>query len=562
MNHTTGLVCRLQDMINASTFRFTKAFGVRLYVKRTSYSGKKNLKLATTVGSKFKKDAVRNSKGDSEPKPKENVPSTFNYGKYGGLKENNSKHVDVSSKILNKVTDFDQLKILPEVRMAVKKIIANETLAKNLTKDSEVVPSPIQVVAVKTLAKKLMDPKLQHHAIAAETGSGKTMAYLIPMLDYLKRQEAEYPEIWESLQKKAIIRSIILVPTHELVDQVYKTIKLSEDLLDLHTYKWDSGSTYPELIEKIKSRIDIMVTTPAKILTLFNIRMISRADKILSQVKFVALDEADTLLDKSWVEDTHRAIKFLPNTNHLVFCSATIPNEFNKTLERLFPNTVPITTPRLHKLPKSLDFKIIDASLNPFKNSKMKALAQTLYAITNDGTEPGFEKRCLVFVNEKKDVPQVVERLTEVYGHNCVGLTGDDTVKERLEKIQEFVNPPKPLKKMVPTSPITESRSVLIPGSNISMNANILESSKNGSGENNVLKVLVSTDLMARGLNFQGVRNLVLYDVPQTSIDLIHRVGRTARMKQSGRVFMLIDKKTKSWAKGLPKVVKKNMTLT
>lgn len=76
------------------------------------------------------------------------------------------------------------------------------------------------------------------------------------------------------------------------------------------------------------------------------------------------------------------------------------------------------------------------------------------------------------------------------------------------------------------------------------------------------LHVLVATDLMARGLNFKGVRNVVLYDVPKTSIDLIHRVGRTARMKQGGRVFMLIDNRTKSWAKALPKIIKKHQRLS
>ena len=73
---------------------------------------------------------------------------------------------------------------------------------------------------------------------------------------------------------------------------------------------------------------------------------------------------------------------------------------------------------------------------------------------------------------------------------------------------------------------------------------------------NKSLHVLVTTDLMARGLDFKGVRN-ALYDVPKTSIDLIHRVGRTARMKQGGRVFMLTDSKTKSWAKALPKIYQK-----
>ena len=110
-----------------------------------------------------------------------------------------------------------------------------------------------------------MDPKLQIHAIAAETGSGKTMAYLIPLIDfYLKRQELETPELWETLRKNVLIRSIILVPTHELVDQVYETVSKTKTLLGLNSFKWDKATSYRDLLENIKNRIDILVTTPGK----------------------------------------------------------------------------------------------------------------------------------------------------------------------------------------------------------------------------------------------------------------------------------------------------------
>ncbi|EDO19399.1 hypothetical protein Kpol_1002p46 [Vanderwaltozyma polyspora DSM 70294] len=536
------------------TSRLPSCFGLRFYAKRAATIRAKPSKLASSVGI-----GAKRSKKTVKKKGKE--VDIFNYGKYVGLKERDPGSETKGKELLDKLSSFDQLKILPEVRNSIKNIIKDETLSKKAKESEDVIPSPIQLIAMKKLSRTLMDPKLQHHAIAAETGSGKTMAYLIPLFDYLKRQETEFPEDWEFMQDKAIIRSVIFLPTHELVDQVYNTVKKTENDLKFHVYKWDSGTKYPEIVEKLKNRIDILITTPAKLLNLFNIRMISRADRLLSEVKFVVLDEADTLLDKSWVEDTHRAIRSLPNTNHLLFCSATIPNDFNDTLERLFPNTIPITTPRLHKLPKSVDFKIIDSSINPFKGSKIKALAQTLYAIANDSSEPGFEKRCIVFTNEKKDVPYIVEKLKVTYGHDCIGLTSNDSVEERLEKIHDFITPPKPITMKKETPKIENEDSVEVEGSNITIGDFSSKTSVKNSNSESSLKVLVSTDLMARGLNFQGVRNLVLYDVPQTSIDLIHRVGRTARMQQRGRVFMITDKKTKSWAKALPKVIKKNMTL-
>ncbi|CAD6624032.1 XXYS1_4_G0034910.mRNA.1.CDS.1 [Saccharomyces cerevisiae] len=540
--------------------------GVRSYAGGPRTKHKRNSPLASVPTGSSNKNRKQKAKGRKGNK-KNDPDQAFNFGEYGGLKKDVEMNMDSTNKLIQKISNFDQLLILPPVRDAVKEIISKESLKlqDSRKKTSEnIIPSPIQTVAVKRISKSLMDPKLQIHAIAAETGSGKTMAYLIPLIDYLKRQELETPELWETLRKNVLIRSIILVPTHELVDQVYDTVSKTKTLLGLNSFKWDKATSYRDLLENIKNRIDILVTTPGKLLNLFSIRMITRPDKVLSKVGFIVLDEADTLLDRSWLEETHSAIKRIPNINHLILCSATIPQEFNKTMQRLFPTVVPIMTPRLHKLPFALDFKVINSALSPFKGSKIKALAQTLYAISNDDTEPGFEKRCIIFVNEKKNVPEIVNLLNKKFGHNAIGLTGEDTFEERSEKIMPFLSSPRPLSEVVAqsTSPPTSLKKFEIPDSNIVI-GKLKNTNSNGTASGNKsLHVLVTTDLMARGLNFKGVRNVVLYDVPKTSIDLIHRVGRTARMKQGGRVFMLTDSKTKSWAKALPKIIKKHQRLS
>lgn len=548
------------------SFPMLLEIGVRSYAggPRTKHKGYSPL--ASVPSGSNNKDRKQKAKGKKDDRKKD-PDQAFNFGQYGGLKKDVDMNMDSTSKLIQKISNFDQLLILPSVRDAVKEIIFKESLKLQDNKkktDENVIPSPIQTVAIKKISKNLMDPKLQIHAIAAETGSGKTMAYLIPLIDYLKRQELETPELWETLRHNILIRSIILVPTHELVDQVYETVSKTKSLLGLNSFKWDKATSYRDLLENIKNRIDILVTTPGKLLNLFSIRMITRPDKILSKVGFVVLDEADTLLDRSWLEETHSVIKRIPNINHLIFCSATIPQEFNKTMQRLFPTVIPIMTPRLHKLPFTLDFRVINSALSPFKGSKIKALAQTLYAISNDDTEPGFEKRCIIFVNEKKDVPDIVKLLNNKFGHNAIGLTGEDTFEERSEKIMPFLSPPRRLSEVVSQSISSPAslKKLEIPDSNIVIGELKRKNSDVTASRNKSLHVLVTTDLMARGLNFNGVRNVVLYDVPKTSIDLIHRVGRTARMKQGGRVFMLTDNKTKSWAKALPKIIKKHQRLS
>lgn len=526
-----------------------------------------NISCVRFFASKYASKKVTNYKLDQK---------AFQYGKYGGLIDNDKNLIRSSKLLTEKISDFSQLKIMPEVRSTLKLIISSETLLnRNLISNDvslndksvvefaeQIKPTPIQINAIQNITKKLMDNKLQVHLIAGETGTGKTMGYLFPLINYLKRQEIENIEEWESLKDKAIIRSIILVPTHELVEQVYQTVMKVEPKLGLRTHKWASGSSYHEFLESLKNRIDILVTTPGKILSLFKIKMIHRPDRILSRVKFLVMDEADTLMDQSWVEDSYQVIKHMTNANHLVFCSATIPAEFEKTMNRIFPTLNVIVSPSLHKINKKVNFKILNASLNPYKGSKMKVLAQTLYAIMRDNSDKGYEKRCVVFVNEKTSVMRIVETLRNQYGHDVQGLTGDDTIEERLSILAPFIQLPKILHPTKTESkPSKKSSNIKIPNSNILIESKGSHLKDMETGDLAPLKVLVTTDLLARGMNFRGVSHVVLYDVPNTSVDLVHRSGRTGRMSQKGIVYMIIDKHSKSWAKGVPRVVRGNIPI-
>lgn len=529
---------------------------------------------------------------DNNIKNKPQIPhsnTTFKYGEFGGLKKNangfNNEQKIGMIKLIEKINDFDSLKLLPFTRTVFQNVISRESIALKNKKKLDITkirPTPIQTVTIKYLSKRLMDPSLQVHAIAADTGSGKTMAYLIPMIDYFLRIKGFdlTSKPTEELSRKSGIQSIILVPTYELIQQVYETLIEVAKETQFNVFKWDQKTQYGDLLDNIKHNIDILVTTPSKLMSIYNIKMITRPDRILNNVKFCVVDEADTLMDQSWLDMTVRCIKHFRNMNHLILCSATIPNEFNKNLTKFFPNVEVITTPRLHKLSSRLEFKIIDSTLSPFKGSKIKTLGQILYSIRQDNTDPGYQKRCIVFVNEKDEVRNVTKRLVNDYKLACIGLSSEDTIEKRLTSVKEFLSNPKPLSTNDNNERSTSHKHKdfmtrynleKIPGSNIAIHSNdnvdgacIYQTDRTShlNNVNNPIKILVCTDLLARGLNFQGVRNVILYDVPKTSIDLVHRVGRTARMSQSGRVFMITDKKTKSWAKGLPKVIRNNVTLT
>lgn len=515
----------------------------------------------------------------------------FKYGDFGGLSKRDETTVYKNQSLIDKITNFEHLKLLPTTRSIIDKVLAQESILFDKEKtvsnwkdefneNFEIKPTPIQTLVIKRLAKHLTDPSLKIHAIAADTGSGKTMAYLIPLLDYLLRTTES--------NKRKFIRSIILVPTHELVQQVYQTIKLCENSSSngLHCEKWDIHTKYSDLLEKMKIGIDILVTSPTKLLNLYKTDIISNPNRILNQIEFSVVDEADTLMDPSWVNDTQKVIRQCHGLNHLLFCSATIPNEFNKLLNKFYPDCQVITTPRLHKLSKKLDFKVIDCRINPFKGSKLKTLAQILFSI-KEKSKSSLEKakdvvgqeKCIVFVNEKNEVESVANSLKDQFNfEDTVAISGNTSVEDRLKLIQQFItvdgireteqNKANERRNNESASEIINQENDIIkedgntdqmeciPGSNVIIPKATIKPT------GTPIKVLVTTDLLARGLNFHNVRNVILYDVPRTSIDLVHRVGRTGRMNRKGTIFMIVDKKTKSWAKGIPKIIAKNMTLT
>lgn len=533
-----------------------------------------------------------------DAKPTEKKSKLFAFGNFASLHKPDKAQMEKSEAAIDKIASFDSLRIFPTVRSAmVKEIKEGYNFKNTYVKDKqeiELKPSPVQTAAIRKINQtrlaarnsraaragesavftELMDDneekKLKVFTVAAETGSGKTWAYMASIFSKLKEDDlalfSKSKKLYEEAKYHQTVRSVILLPTHELVDQVYETahraatipLDLDTDVskkvlsssdfgpflelpehsqdLNLRVVKWGTGDSHEKLFRTVKdARIDVLVTTPAKIQGLSKLINIPRPFRFFNFVDYCVVDEADTLMDESWIQDTKAVLQRFPKLKDLIMCSATIPKDFNKSIKLMFKDessVIRIVTPQIHKIPLQIVLKVIDAQQSPYHGSKTRCLAQALYAIYNDGTEQGFVKRILVFVNEKKDVEPLVETLTTKYGHrkeDIIGVTGRDSASDRSDKIGQFIKP-----------------------------AIALEDDADGSK----IKVLVTTDLLARGLNFLGMKNVVLMDLPRTSVDLIHRVGRTGRMRQSGRVFVIIDKKSKkSWIKGLPRAIKQGMTL-
>ncbi|KAF6224981.1 hypothetical protein HO133_010176 [Letharia lupina] len=480
------------------------------------------------------------------------------------------QRASIKAKI-SETESFDDFPLLP----MVKESIATQALSGMV----DLVPTPIQRLAIPILlgnetraarrrsaasGKKEMEQFL----LAAETGSGKTLAYLLPVLDAIKRAEVidveleAQKKIREEEERKKVNfhaleppplsnaphpttgrpRAIILVPTSELVTQVGNLTKLLS-----HTVKFRSGlisSAYSGKV--IRNRlfaptgIDVLISTPHLLAS------ISESDpNILSRVSHLVIDEADSLLDRSFAPSTSTVIdKSTPSLQQLILCSATIPRSLDSYLRQRFPDMRRLVTPNLHAIPRRVQLGVVDVEKEPYRGNKILACADTIWSIGKAAAEhaPGDTeradiKRVLVFVNEREKTQEVAEYLTSK-GIDAVALNRDTPEQRQSETLGGFTT-------ITPKTAPETAKDASAPRSGpnyIAFNRTASTVTPPPRRHLPNTKVLVTTDLGSRGIDTLAVRHVILYDVPHSTIDFIHRLGRTGRMGRRGRGIVLVGK--------------------
>lgn len=453
---------------------------------------------------------------------------------------------------VRELESFEQFDLLPSIK---------EALRVDVFKDkTDIKPTPVQRLAIPALLGQNIGANIrnrtrvptagrQEFLLAAETGSGKTLAYLLPSVHALKVAEKGDEDIanWNQryAEEKALRadpkfkgrsvmepnpttarpRVIILVPTAELVDQVGAVAKKVSYIV-----KFKSESISANYDAKIIERriydprgVDVVVATPHLLAS------IAESDpNILSRVSHLVVDEADSLFDRSFSPVTTSVLdRCMPSLHQLILCSATIPRRLDTYMTTKFPDMRRIVTPNLHAIPRRVQLGVIDASKEPYRNNKNLACADAIWSIGRDtalheGAVPGEVdiKRILVFVNEREKTKEVADYLVST-GIDAVSLHRDTPEQRQSEMLATFMSA-EPLKKIMDkidrTSPVRGKRAL----------------------ENT--KVIVATDLASRGIDTLGVRHVVLYDVPHTTIDFIHRLGRAGRMGRRGRGIVIMGK--------------------
>ncbi|KAK0279486.1 RNA helicase [Friedmanniomyces endolithicus] len=487
---------------------------------------------------------------------------------------------------LQDLDSFEQFDLLP----VLKESVSTQALGGMM----DVSPTPVQRLAIPALLgtedgkrRKRKEgiaqgekKEMQQFLLAAETGSGKTLAYVLPILDALKRAEKAEAETERTLaaqqppQSRPTYnrlfdlevepppvpglnagrpRAIILLPTSELVAQVGALLKSLS-----HTIKFKSAMLSTAFTSTvIRSRlfhpggVDVVVSTPHLLSS------ITESDpNVLSRVTHLVIDEADSLLDRSFSPITSSILdRATPSLQQLILCSATIPRSLDTYLQKRFPAVKRLVTPNLHAIPRRVQLSVVEIENLPFQGNRDLACAQTIYDIGKEGSEEvedgereaGKEKKIVVFVNEREKASELTAFLRGK-GIDAMALSRDSEERGQTEVLAEFTGagisatarrlqqhrlstssshsekpaPMTGLQRLLapPSSPSTPTPARSLPG----------------------VKVLVTTDLGSRGIDTILVRHVVLYDVPHTSIDFIHRLGRVGRMGRRGRGVVLVGK--------------------
>ncbi|KAG5940994.1 hypothetical protein E4U53_007502 [Claviceps sorghi] len=488
---------------------------------------------ASRDSSSRRRDDGRTPSDDRKALKMQRALATVSYGRRTTLKEKMAQY-----------ETFDQFDLLPVLKSAV-----TDELFKGMV---DIRPTPVQRLAIPALLgqpgpgqAKQPSPGLETFLLAAETGSGKTLAYLLPAIDALKTAEAQDAEIKayrERLEAEksrqqagdfkgkpfeephptlARPKTVVLVPTAELAQQVLRVSKSLSHVAKFKTEMIASNLKAQQIQRSMYGAkgVDMIVATPHLLAS-----MADSDPNILSRVSHLIVDEADSLLDRSFAPVTTSIIeRAMPSLKKLVCCSATIPHKLNNLLATNYPKMVRITTPNLHAIPRRVQLGVLDVSKDPYRNNKDLACADALYTIgkeasAHEGPVKGEVdvRRVLVFVNERDKTEQVAEYLRS-QGIDAEALHRDTPDKRHGEVLGTFTSS-EPLRVATPSRASGGGRRRCLPN----------------------VKALVVTDLASRGIDTVAVRHVILYDVPHTTIDFIHRLGRAGRMGRRGRGVVLV----------------------
>jgi superfamily II DNA/RNA helicase len=373
------------------------------------------------------------------------------------------------------MTTFSDLSLDPRVLQAV-------------TESGYVTPTPIQVQAIP-------------HALEgrdvlgiAQTGTGKTGAFVLPMLTHLSKGRA----------RARMPRSLVLAPTRELAAQVAEQFEKYSAHLKLSMALLIGGVSFKDQDKLIDRGVDVLIATPGRLLDHFE-----RGKLMLTGVQIMVVDEADRMLDMGFIPDIERIFKLVPFTRQTLFFSATMAPEITRITDAFLHNPVRVEVARQATASETIDQWVVKHAPRRRETAdrEKREVLRRLIRGEGDTLTNG-----IIFCNRKRDVDVVAKSLKR-HGFDAEAMHGDLDQKLRMAILQRFRD-----------------------------------------GE---LKLLIASDVAARGLDIPNVSHIFNFDVPIHSEDYVHRIGRTGRAGRWGKSLTLCLPADEKYLAKIEELVKK-----
>lgn len=369
--------------------------------------------------------------------------------------------------------------------MTFKDLGLIEPILKAVNDQGYTSPTPIQEQSIPILLKK------KDLLGCAQTGTGKTAAFTIPILQHL--------ETAPKTSERRRIKALIVTPTRELALQINESIKDYSKYTNIKSTVIFGGVNQNPQVNTLRQGVDILVATPGRLLDLMNQGFIT-----LRYVDFFVLDEADQMLDMGFIHDIKKLLAKLPEERQSLFFSATMSPAIVTLSKQILGNPERVT-------------------IQPEKTTAER-VGQSLYMVSNadkirllvDIIEERNAKSVLVFSRTKHGANKVV-KLLDREDIKSAAIHGNKTQAARVKALNGF---------------------------------------KDGS-----IKVLVATDIAARGIDVSELELVVNYDLPNIPETYVHRIGRTGRAKASGDAISFCSAEERSWLRAIQKLIQQDIPL-
>ena len=326
-------------------------------------------------------------------------------------------------------------------------------------------PTPIQAEVIPTILNN------SDVMAAAQTGTGKTAGFVLPILSKLSNPKNNY--------KGHQLRALILTPTRELAAQVRESVNTYSKYLSIRSTAVYGGARIHNQQLKLRKGVDVLVATPGRLLDLYNQKSVN-----FKNIEIFVLDEADQMLDMGFIHDIKKIMKLLPERRQNLMFTATFSNSFRSLAKEIADKAIEISVTADNETGENIEHYV-----HPVDKSRKAELLIELIETEN-------WSQALVFTRTKHGADRLQKQLEKV-NIKSQAIHGNKTQNNRMKALEAF--------------------------------------------KNNKIRILVATDVAARGIDIKNMSQVINFDVPTVAKDYVHRIGRTGRAGEKGKAVTLVS---------------------